>query len=156
MSDEKEVQELRLEIFEKLGLKVDENDPIIQLYFIQDSIIRNSILNLQNGLNSLGDALISEITEQQENVLSSFDGKRDELLHILTKLENQKDAIVADVWQKLDKRISDKIHKQLSEDMQAIANNANNKINNQRNMFVGGLCGLLIGLLFSIILFIFK
>lgn len=156
MSDEKEVQELRLEIFEKLGLKVDENDPIIQLYFIQDSIIRNSILNLQNGLNSLGDALISEITEQQENVLSSFDGKRDELLLILTKLENQKEAIVADVWQKLDKRISDKIHKQLSEDMQAIANNANNKINNQRNMFVGGLCGLLIGLLFSIILFIFK
>ena len=154
MSDK--AQELRIELFEKLGLKVDENDPIIQLYLIQDTIMSNSIKQFQDGLNTLGDALLTDISEEQEKILSGFDGKRDELLEILTKLENQKEAIVADVWQKLDKRISDKIHNQLSEDMQAIANNANNKINNQRNMFIGGVVGLLIGIVFCIILFVFK
>ena len=154
MSDES--QALRLELFEKTGLKVDENDPIIQLYLIQNSIMKSSVQQFQDGLNSLGDAILTDITEQQEKVLSGFDEKRDELLEILTKLEKQKEAIVADVWQKLDKRISDKIHKQLSEDMQAIANNANNKINNQRNMFIGGIVGLLIGIVFSVILFVFK
>lgn len=154
MSDKS--QELRIELFEKLGLKVDENDPIIQLYLIQDTIMSNSIKQFQDGLNALGDALLTDISEEQEKILSGFDGKRDELLEILTKLENQKEAIVADVWQKLDKRISDKIHNQLSEDMQAIANNANNKINNQRNMFIGGVVGLLIGIVFCIILFVFK
>lgn len=154
MSDKS--QELRVELFEKLGLKVDENDPIIQLYLIQDTIMSNSIKQFQDSLNALGDALLTDISEEQEKILSGFDGKRDELLEILTKLENQKEAIVADVWQKLDKRISDKIHNQLSEDMQAIANNANNKINNQRNMFIGGVVGLLIGIVFCIILFVFK
>lgn len=154
MSDK--AQELRIELFEKLGLKVDENDPIIQLYLIQDTIMSNSIKQFQDGLNALGDALLTDISEEKEKILSGFDGKRDELLEILTKLENQKEAIVADVWQKLDKRISDKIHNQLSEDMQAIANNANNKINNQRNMFIGGVVGLLIGIVFCIILFVFK
>lgn len=149
-------KELRVELFDKTGIKVDENDPIIQLFLIQNSLMNDNLKSYQESLNSLTDALLTDISEQQENILSSFDGKKDELLGILTKLENQKEAIVADVWQKLDKRISDKIHKQLSEDMQAIANNANNKINNQRNMFIGGVAGLLIGILFCIILFVFK
>lgn len=149
-------KELRVELFDKTGIKVDENDPIIQLFLIQNSLMNDNLKKYNESLNSLTDALLVDISEQQENILSSFDGKKDELLGILTKLENQKEAIVADVWQKLDKRISDKIHKQLSEDMQAIANNANNKINNQRNMFIGGVAGLLIGIVFCIILFVFK
>lgn len=149
-------QKLRLEIFEKTGLKVDEDDPIIQLFLVQDTIMKTSINEFQITLNGLGDALISEITKQQNHILSSFDGKRDELLSILEKLENQKEAIVADVWKKLDSRITDKVHNQLSEDMQAIANNANNKINNQRNIFIGIAVGLLIGFIFAFLVLLFK
>lgn len=147
-----ESQELRLEIFEKLGLKIDENDPIIQLYLIQNAIMKSSVQQFQEGLNGFGDAVISEIKNEQDKVLSNFDEKLLELQDILSKLENQKEAIVADVWYKLQK----KIQEQLSKDMQAIANNANNKINNQRNMFIGGVVGLLIGIVFCIILFVFK
>ena len=145
-------QELRLELFRNTGLKIDENDPIIQLYLIQDSLMKSAIFDFQKNLNDLGDTLITEIKEHQVDVLSGFDSKRDELNLILSKLDKQKEAIVVDVWSKLEKRIQ----KQLHEDMQAIANNANNKINNQRNMFIGGIIGLLIGLLLSIVLFVLK
>lgn len=152
-----EAKKLTLEMFENTGLKIDEDDPIVQLYLIQNTIMKESVTQFQNNIDSKCEEVVTRVEKQQQYILTGFDAKRDELLAILTKLEDQKNAIVADVWQKLDKRISDKIHKQLSDDMQAIANNANNKINNQRNMFVGGLVGLLTGIVFSIIiLFVFK
>ncbi len=150
---EDQIENLRLELFKETGLKIDENDPLIQIYLLQNSLMNRSLLGFQRNLNDLGDALISEIKEQQADILKSFDGKQEELSKTLARLDNHKEAMVADVWLKLQQ----KLQKQIHEDMQAIANNANNKINNQRNMFIGGIIGLLIGLfILVIILFITK
>jgi hypothetical protein len=150
---EDQIENLRLELFKETGLKIDENDPLIQIYLLQNSLMNRSLLKFQRNLNDLGDAIILEIKEQQADILKSFDGKQEELYKTLAKLDNHKEAMVADVWLKLQQ----KLQKQIHEDMQAIANNANNKINNQRNMFIGGIIGLLIGLfILVIILFITK
>lgn len=152
MSNDKALQEMRLHLFEKSGLKIDQDDPIIQLYLVQKTLMSDSILDFQKNINSLGDSLINEIKEQQKEVLSGFDERTDNLNTILAKLDTAKEAIVNDVWAKLEQRVRDQLH----EDMQAIANNANNKINNQRNMFIGGIIGLLIGLVLCVILFVLK
>ena len=155
MSVEK-TKEIRFSIFEKIGLKVDETDPIIQLYLLQEALLLEAVKQHQLNLTSLGDAMVSEIKQSHISLLTDFDLKKEELNVILTKLEEQKEAIIGDVWQKLDAKTSEKIHKQLHADMQDIANNANNKINNQRNILIGGIIGLLIGIVFCIILFMFK
>ncbi len=152
MSNDKDLQEMRLHLFEKSGLKIDQDDPIIQLYLVQKTLMSDSFLDFQKNLNSLGDTLINEIKDQQKEVLSGFDERTDKLNAILAHLDKAKEAIVNDVWAKLEQRVRDQLHK----DMQAIANNANNKINNQRNMFIGGITGLLIGLVLCVILFVLK
>lgn len=152
MSNDKDLQEMRLHLFEKSGLKIDQDDPIIQLYLVQKTLMSDSLLDFQKNINSLGNTLINEIKEQQKEVLSGFDERTDKLNAILAHLDKAKEAIVNDVWAKLEQRVRDQLHK----DMQAIANNANNKINNQRNMFIGGIIGLLIGLVLCVILFVLK
>lgn len=147
-----ETQEVRLQVFEKLGLKLDKDDPIIQLYLIQKTLMSDTHINFQKNLNSLADSLIEDIKKQQKEVLSGFDEKTEELNNILKYLENAKAAIVDDVWRKLATRVQEQIQK----DMQNIANNANNKVNNQKNMLLGGVVGLLIGLVLCVILFLLK
>lgn len=152
MDNNSDIQKLRLELFENAGLKVDLNDPIIQLWIIQKSLISESHLEFQKNLNTLGDCLINEIKDQHKEILSDFDEKTEELNNTLKYLENAKMAIVDDVWKKL----ASKVQQQIQTDMQAIARNANNKVNNQKNMLLGGVAGLLIGLVLCVILFMLK
>lgn len=156
MSSEKnseKSQNLRLDIFQQTGLKIDEQDPIIQLYLIQDSLLNKSVIQIQEKLLALTDATITDIKDQQKAVLSNFDVKANELDQILSRLDKQKEMIVADVWQKLDQRFTDKINDTLKTGMDEIAKNSNNKINNQRNMLIGGVGGLVVGILLCLVVF---
>ncbi len=156
MSSEKnseKSQNLRLDIFQQTGLKIDEQDPIIQLYLIQDSLLNKSIVHISEKLLALTDATIADIKDQQKAVLSNFDVKANELEQILSRLDKQKEMIVADVWQKLDQRFTDKINDTLKTGMDEIAKNSNNKINNQRNMLIGGVGGLVVGILLCLVVF---
>lgn len=156
MSSEKnseKSQDMRLDIFQQTGLKIDEHDPIIQLYLIQDSLLNKSIVQISEKLLALTDATIADIKDQQNAVLLNFDVKANELDQILSRLDKQKEMIVADVWQKLDQRFTDKINDTLKTGMDEIAKNSNNKINNQRNMLIGGVGGLVVGILLCLVVF---
>lgn len=148
----KSVTDLKNKLFEKTGLKFDDTDPVLQLYLLQDHLMQDRVMMFQKNLNDIADAIITDISEQQSLVLSGFDKKTEALNKLLTALENQKEAIVADVWQKLDKRVAEKVRTQLSEDMKAIASNANNRINNQRNMLLGAVAGATIGLFIGLLI----
>ena len=107
-------------------------------------------------LESYTNNIVDNLKLHQTQVVGDFDSKLAELNEILSKLENQKEAIVADVYVKLQQRITEQIEEQLSRDLQAIANNANNKVNNERNILKGGVFGLIIGIaLCAFLAFIF-
>lgn len=148
-------------IFQETRIKVSPNDPSVQLVLALKNIAQENLdiylSNVEEQLNKQTQKILLELENKQKLVVDRFDDKLEELKDILDTLENQKQAIVADVWGKLHVKVSEQIEQQLSKDLQAIANNANNKVNNQRNMLIGGVGGILVGIvLCSIILLLFN
>ena len=151
-----QTRKLKNQIFEKTGLKLSNNDPMIELVMILKDITEEELETVMNNLESTSDNIIDNIIAQQNKVDQAFDSKLDELKDVLLKLENQKEAIVMDVWRKLEQRVMDKIQSELTDNMQTIARNSNNNINNERMLLKGGVGGLIAGIfLCAILLFIF-
>lgn len=149
-------RKLKNQIFDKTGLKLSNNDPMIELVMILKDITEEELETVMNNLESTSDNIIDNIIAQQNKVDQAFDSKLDELKDVLLKLENQKEAIVMDVWRKLEQRVMDKIQSELTDNMQTIARNSNNNINNERMLLKGGVGGLIAGIfLCAILLFIF-
>lgn len=142
-------QSIKEEIFRKTGQKIDNDDAITDLVLVIQDRIADSCKTLD-----------TQLRLKHENYLSEFDQRLLDLNEIVKKLEDQKSMIVADVWQKLDKRVADKVNSQVHADLSKmaseIATGANNSVNNQRNMLMGGVGGLLLGLLVAMIFFVFK
>lgn len=151
-----QTRKLKNQIFEKTGLKLSNNDPMIELVMILKDITEEELETVMNNLESTSDNIIDNIIAQQNKVDQAFDSKLDELKDVLLKLENQKEAIVMDVWRKLEQRVMDKIQSELTDNMKTIARNSNNNINNERMLLKGGVGGLIAGIfLCAILLFIF-
>lgn len=149
-------RKLKNQIFEKTGLKLSNNDPMIELVMILKDITEEELETVMNNLESTSDNIIDNIIAQQNKVDQAFDSKLDELKDVLLKLENQKEAIVMDVWRKLEQRVMDKIQSELTDNMKTIARNSNNNINNERMLLKGGVGGLIAGIfLCAVLLFIF-
>lgn len=162
-------ERLSIDIFAKTGYKVDMYDPMIDSVVIVDDMVRqirqqchdsiNEQLEFIEGrLESYTDNITDNLVMRQEQVIAEFDTGLNELREIVTTLNTQKEAIVADVWTKMQMRVNKQIEEQLSKDLQSIANNANNKVNNQRNLLlgiiIGGMGGLVIGMLLVAIMFV--
>lgn len=138
-------------IFQETRMKVSPNDPVVQLAMGLENITKEKLnvylTSTEKQLDQQTRKILLELENKQKSVADEFDNKLEELKDILDTLENQKQAIVADVWGKLHVKVSEQIEQQLSRDLQAIANNANNKVNNQRNMLVGAVIGIVIGII---------
>ncbi len=161
LKEDKAVNELTHEVFKETGMKVAPDDPIVQLMTIIQRITGEKVEEISNQLESLSENIIDNIigsqSKNQQALDLAFEGKLNELREVLGKLEDQKEMIVADVWRKLEGRVIDKIQSELTTGIQSIANNSNNKVNNERMMLKGGIIGLVIGLvLCAILLFLFK
>ena len=171
-------REVRNKVFDKTGMKISNNDPMLELVLAIRTMTEKEVEIILNNLESTSENIIDNILAQQKqidkNVKSkiadldksfksktadfdkNFSSKLNELTHILNKLESQKEAIVMDVWNKLDQRVMDKIQTELTKSISAIAQNSNNKINNERMLLKGGVGGLVAGIfLCAILLFIF-
>lgn len=183
------IKQVKTELFDRTGLKVADNDPMLQLVVIlkditegqldtifnnieanTDNITDNLLLKLESTANTIAEQQQKtgkEITETQKTaqtaITNSIDGidkafadKLTELQTLVNKLDNQKEAIVLDVWSKLEQRVMDKIQSELTSSIKIIAQNSNNNINNERMLLKGGIGGLMAGIsLCALILFIF-
>lgn len=161
-------EQLTVDIFQQTGYKVETDDPFVDTILVCKNIIeqieQKSIVNINHHLeynkNSLEDYtnnLIESLKDNQRAVVEEFDSKSSELKELLDTLQNQKDAIIASVYTKMQQRVTEQIEEQLSKDLQAIASNANNKVNNERMLLKGGAGGLIVGIILcAILLFVFK
>lgn len=150
-------RQISQDIFARTGKKVVVQDPMIEVIMIWRELNKESLEHVSNALEASTNEIIDNLILNQDKVLVNFDEKLNELKDILARLENQKEAIVADVWGKMQKRVTKQIEEQLSRDLKAIAKNANNQVNNQRNILMGGVGGLLVGvILCAIIIFILR
>ena len=148
------------EIFLRTRLKLDKDDPVVQLLLLYqannntmrrlfDEAADNQLTFINKRLEVFVDEEITRLSDQQQEIIHAYDDGLSELKDTLEKMESQKEAIVADVWRKMQDRVTKQIEDQLSKDLQKMANNANNKVNNQRNMLLGGLGVIIIGILIS-------
>lgn len=150
-------RQISQDIFARTGKKVVVQDPMIEVIMIWRELNKESLEHVSNALEASTNEIIDNLIFNQDKVLVNFDEKLTELKDTLARLENQKEAIVADVWGKMQARVTKQIEEQLSRDLKAIAKNANNQVNNQRNILMGGIGGLLVGLILcAIIVFILK
>lgn len=150
-------RQISQDIFARTGKKVVVQDPMIEVIMIWRELNKESLEHVSNALEASTNEIIDNLILNQDKVLVNFDEKLTELKDTLARLENQKEAIVADVWGKMQARVTKQIEEQLSRDLKAIAKNANNQVNNQRNILMGGIGGLLVGLILcAIIVFILK
>lgn len=144
------------DVFRHSGVKLPADDPIVQLVVAIEKITDDKAINIANNLEANADNIVDNLMMKQDQVVAAFDTKLAELQELLTKLENQKEAIVLDVWSKLEQRVIDKIQNELTGSIKTIAENSNNDVNNERMLLKGGLTGLLVGIvLCAIILFVF-
>lgn len=144
------------DVFRHSGVKLPADDPIVQLVVAIEKITNDKAINIANNLEANADNIVDNLMMKQDQVIVTFDTKLAELKEILTKLENQKEAIVLDVWRKLEQRVMDKIQDELTGSIKTIAENSNNDVNNERMLLKGGVGGLLAGIILcAIILFVF-
>lgn len=148
---------LRNELFNHSSIKVTDDDPVIQLIIAVEAITQRKADYIAENLESTSENIIDNILAKQENVNDTFDEKLAELKNLLTKLEDQKEAIVLDVWRKLEQRVMEKIQSELTSSIKTIAENSNNSVNNERMALKGGLGGLIVGIIIcAIVLFVLK
>ena len=145
-------RQISQDIFARTGKKVVVQDPMIEVIMIWREFNKESLEHVSNALEASTNEIIDNLILNQDKVLVNFDEKLTELKDTLARLENQKEAIVADVWGKMQARVTKQIEEQLSRDLKAIAKNANNQVNNQRNILMGGVGGLLVGLILCAII----
>lgn len=140
------------EIFARTGKKVVIEDPMIEVIMVWRELNEEWLEYVSNALEASSGEILDNLVLNQDKVLANFDEKLNELKDTLTRLENQKEAIVADVWGKMQARVTKQIEEQLSRDLKTIAKNTNNQVNNQCNILMGGLGGLLVGLILCAII----
>ena len=143
-------------VFVESGMKTDENDPLVHLVLANLKLIKLAEQDFRKNIDEAGKGVVRDIQQNQALILKGFDQRKDELNILLTKLEGQKEAIITDVWSKLNDKVTAQIQNQLTKDLQKIANNANNKVNTQRNMLIGGGIGIIVGILITVIVSLVK
>lgn len=144
------------EIFETTKLKVEPDDPTVLLIIAIEKLLEKKTDAIFSNIEAESTNITENIIEHQQKIDTAFDVKLNNLKEILEKLENQKEAIVGDVWQKMEQRTNQKIQNMLENGMKEIAKNSNNKVNNERMLLKGIVIGLFVGLvLCAVLLFMF-
>ena len=146
LADQNRNKEVRDKIFIQTGQKIGIDDPVIQLVRIQEQFINDNVDAMTATLEATSENVITNIEISHGQLSKQFDIKLENLNDILSKLDRQKEAIVLDVWNKLERRMIEKIQTELTRNIKIIAKNSNNNINNERMMLRGALIGGLIGI----------
>lgn len=143
--------EIATTLFRKTGVKIAPDDPVLHMLELQ----KNSIAAIQEEAVSQIAHEIKHMTQEilafQRQADDEFDAKLVKLQDTLKALDDAKILVVNDIYAKMDERISQLIKERLTSDLRAIAQNANNKVNNQRNLFLGALSGVGVSIVFFIL-----
>lgn len=96
------------------------------------------------------DQALSDFSREVEETVKILTTQLDEVKKTTKVLENQKQFIVNDVYGKLNEKILTEVKGELTAELKRIANNENNKVNQQKNMLIGAFGGLFIGMIFAV------
>lgn len=144
-------------LYAQTKLKIENDDPTILLILAIEDLLEKKADAIFANIEAETDNITTNMLEHQSNIDKAFESKLKNLTEVLEKLEGQKQAVVADVWKKMEERTNQKIQNMLESGMKEIAKNSNNQVNNQRILLIGGFVGTIFGFaLCAIILYFFK
>lgn len=146
-----EAKEVVNEIFIDMGMKVATDDPLVTLMVANMKLVKRVEAQFEKTIQNNTAGLMKEFSDNLAKTYVEFDKRTDGLNKLLNSLDDRKEVIITEVWSKLNVKVTELIQAQLTKDLQAIANNANNKVNNQRNMLIGGALGVLIGIILTVV-----
>lgn len=143
------------EVFALTDIKTTENDPLIIMMMLNQSLFRATKDNILKDLQASQKLMIKEVENKHTDSLKVFNDKIAYLEKILSKLDSQKDAIVQDVWSKSQDIMYDRTKTTMQKAINELVKESQGSVNNERNLLIGAFGGLILGLILAVILNIF-
>lgn len=140
------------DLFSKTGYKIEEDDPLVLMMLHNTELLKTTEHDLIANLKSVHDDLMKGIKDKHTEGISEFNDRIKHLESILNKLEDQKTAIVQDVWSKSQDIMYDRTLKTMQKSVDQLIKTSSGKVSNERSILIGAMGGLILGLILGVII----
>lgn len=140
------------DLFIKTGYKIEEDDPLILMMLHNAELLKSTEHDLLISLKSLHNDLIDSVRNTHAEGVTEFKNQIEYLEGILNKLEDQKTAIVQDVWSKSQDIMYDRTLKTMQKSVDELIRTSSGKVSNERSILIGAMGGLIFGLILGVII----
>ena len=140
------------DLFSKTGYKIEEDDPLVLMMLHNAELLKTTEHDLIANLKSLHDDLMKGVKNKHTEGIAEFNDQIKYLESILNKLEDQKIAIVQDVWSKSQDIMYDRTLKTMQKSVDQLIRTSSGKVSNERSVLIGAMGGLILGLILGVVI----
>lgn len=146
-----EARQVVIDVFTQTGMKITEDDPMVLVMLHNAKILKDAEADLSSNIARLLGQLSDDVKDKHSEGLTEFNNRIKYLENILNKLEDQKSAIVQDVWTKSQDIMYDRTLKTMQKSVDQLMKTSSDKVNNERSILLGALGGIIFGLILGVI-----
>ena len=140
------------DLFSKTGYKIEEDDPLVLMMLHNAELLKTTEHDLIANLKSLHNDLMKGVKNKHTEGIAEFNDQIKYLESILNKLEDQKVAIVQDVWSKSQDIMYDRTLKTMQKSVDQLIRTSSGKVSNERSVLIGAMGGLILGLILGVVI----
>lgn len=154
------------DIFKHTRIKITEDDPLILMMLHNSTLLQSTQAELTNAITALNAEMLQAIQSKHEDALTALQNQHDKGLtdfngrisyveKLLAKLEDQKDAIIQDVWSKSQDIMYERTKTTMQKAINEMMQEGQGAVNNQRNILIGAFGGMVFGMILAAIIITF-
>ena len=154
------------DIFRHTRIKITEDDPLILMMLHNSTLLQSTQAELTNAITALNTEMLQAIQSKHEDGLTALQNQHDKGLtdfngrisyveKLLAKLEDQKDAIIQDVWSKSQDIMYERTKTTMQKAINEMMQEGQGAVNNQRNILIGAFGGMVFGMILAAIIITF-
>ena len=152
VDDVNEARRIVNDFFFTTGIKITEDDPLILMMLHNASLLRTTQNELVGALKTTHGELLLSIQDKHNDGLKGFNERINYLERLLAKLEGQKESIIQDVWSKSQDIMYERTKTTMQKAINEMVKDSQGAVNNQRNILIGAVGGLFIGVVLALII----
>lgn len=152
VADVNEARRIVNDFFFTTGIKITEDDPLILMMLHNASLLRTTQNELVGALKTTHGELLLSIQDKHNDGLKGFNERINYLERLLAKLEGQKESIIQNVWSKSQDIMYERTKTTMQKAINEMVKDSQGAVNNQRNILIGAVGGLFIGVVLALII----
>lgn len=143
------------DVFVNTGIKITEDDPLVLMMLHNSSLLQTTQAELTDAIKTINTEMLQAIQTKHEDGLTAFNSRISYVEKLLAKLEGQKDAIIQDVWSKSQDIMYERTKTTMQKAINEMMQEGQGAVNNQRNILMGAVGGMIFGMILAAIIITF-